>query len=226
MKGMSTCAGHWPRHSCDFYAFRLRVVSGECFGGRFSVRPLPGSTSLFSVATDAPTSGGLLPRCSATLSTYPVMPQGSTGPPLTGARAFGSGLRSRHWWRRLSDVCSALAFLRTRFISPDDPLYDARCGFPILLPPHRGFSVSYATGPTLRLVWERLCLFHGGLGFCDRGPLGDPSACPTASSFRHGLFDRGKDLFFRLSKIVSTSRFSVVDGRSLAGIWVACKALS
>lgn len=28
----STCAGHWPRHSCVFIAFRLRVVSGECFG--------------------------------------------------------------------------------------------------------------------------------------------------------------------------------------------------
>ena len=59
-----------------------------------------------------------------------------TVPPLRmGTRAFGPRLRSHTMRRRESDVCPVLAFLRTRFISPDRPLYDARRGFANLPPP-------------------------------------------------------------------------------------------
>lgn len=136
-RGASTCAGHWPRHSCDFYASRLRVVSRECFGGRLPFRPLPGSTSLFSVATDAPNErrafvgvGCNAPGVSRDAS--------RTVPPLRmGTRAVGPRLRSHTMRRRMPDVCPALAFLRARFISPGRPLYDARRGFANLRPPLR-----------------------------------------------------------------------------------------
>lgn len=196
-RGASTCAGHWPRHSCVFYAFRLRVVSRECFGGRLPFRPLPGSTSLFSVATDAPTGGGLLPGLAATPPTYPAMPQGPSFRSAWGRGFWPSSAFPHYAATRIGRLSRAGISAHTVYIARPSSL---RCPPWVCEPassPMGEKGVS-ACRTRLRRPLDRPDRVHASFmadwAFVTAEPFRDPSACPTASYSRHGLFDRGKDL--------------------------------
>lgn len=127
LKGLATCAGHLPRHSC----FLTRSGHASFLGShlRFSqaqYRYIPSPRMLCS-------GRGLLPEKLPVLRLTPRYLEDCCID--SSETEHYTRLRSRINQRHVPDICPSLPFLIVRFMSPGYPLYDAHREVPTTIPP-------------------------------------------------------------------------------------------
>lgn len=89
----------------------------------------------------------------------------------------------------------------------------------------RGFGTSYALAPALRSVWTRPCLFLGGLGVRDRGPLSRSVGLPHGFVFSPRPFRPWQGLVFRIVNVRLDFAFPRRRWTQYSGSFSSCKGL-